>query len=538
MPARSVTVIPATVNPRTHLPSTAFRKRKTGGYARVSTDKDEQFTSYEAQVDYYTKLIKSNPDWEFVKVYTDEGISGTNTKRRDGFKEMIEDALAGKLDLIVTKSISRFARNTVDTLVTIRKLKEKGVEVYFEKENIHTLDSNSELVLTIMSSLAQEESRSISENVTWGQRKRFADGKVSMAFKSFLGYKKEPYEVTDENGRKIIRNRIAVDETEAATVRRIYSLFMEGMTACGIAALLTEEGIPTPMGKQQWGSTTIESILTNEKYKGDAILQKTYTVDFLNKVTKINEGEVPQYYVENSHPAIIDRQEWNLVQAEFARRKSLGRKYSGNGIFASRIICGDCGALYGAKVWHSNSKYRRTIWQCNAKFKGKRKCTTPHVEEATIKAKFLLAYNQLMVDREQLLEDCRIVQATLTDCASLETEAEALGQEMEVVAGLTRKCIEENARIPQSQEDFERRYNGLVRRFETAKAKLDSINAQRMERRAKADAIGGFLFAISEGEVCITEFDPRLWTATVDTVTVHPDGLLSFLFKNGSKIDI
>lgn len=538
MPARSVTVIPATINPRTHLPTAAFHKRKTAGYARVSTDKDEQFTSYEAQVDYYTKLIKSNPDWEFVKVYTDEGISGTNTKRRDGFKEMIEDALAGKIDLIVTKSISRFARNTVDTLVTIRKLKEKGVEVYFEKENIHTLDSNSELVLTIMSSLAQEESRSISENVTWGQRKRFADGKVSMAFKSFLGYKKEPYEVIDENGRKIIRNRIAVDETEAAIVRRIYSLFMEGMTACGIATLLTEEGIPTPMGKQQWGSTTIESILTNEKYKGDAILQKTYTVDFLNKVTKINEGEVPQYYVENSHPAIIDRQEWDLVQAEFARRKSLGRKYSGNGIFASRIICGDCGALYGAKVWHSNSKYRRTIWQCNAKFKGKWKCTTPHVEETTIKAKFLLAYNQLMVDRKQLLEDCRIVQAALTDCTSLETEAEALSQEMEVVAGLTRKCIEENARTPQSQEDFERRYNGLVRRFETAKAKLDSINAQRMERRAKADAIGGFLFAISEGEVCITEFDPRLWTATVDFVTVHPDGLLTFLFKNGSKIDI
>ena len=237
MPVKSVTVIPATINPRTHLPSATPEKRRTAGYARVSTDKDEQFTSYEAQVDYYTQLILRNPEWEFVKVYTDEGISGTSTKRRDGFKEMIDDALAGKIDLIVTKSISRFARNTVDTLVTIRKLKERGIEVYFEKENIHTLDGNSELILTIMSSLAQEESRSISENVTWGQRKRFSDGKVSMSFKSFLGYKKEPYEAVDENGRRVVRNKIAIDEDEAVIVRRIYSLFMEGLTACGIASL-------------------------------------------------------------------------------------------------------------------------------------------------------------------------------------------------------------------------------------------------------------------------------------------------------------
>ena len=183
---RAVTVIPATINPLTRMSTVNVAKRRTAGYARVSTDSDEQFTSYEAQIDYYTQFIKRNPEWEFVRVYTDEGISGTNTKHRDGFNQMIEDALAGQIDLIVTKSVSRFARNTVDSLVTVRKLKEKGVEVFFEKENIYTLDSKGELLITIMSSLAQEESRSISENVTWGQRKRFSDGKVSLPYKQFL----------------------------------------------------------------------------------------------------------------------------------------------------------------------------------------------------------------------------------------------------------------------------------------------------------------------------------------------------------------
>ena len=257
--ARAVTVIPATINLHTHTPSMAARKRRTAGYARVSTDSDEQFTSYEAQVDYYTRYIQGNAEWEFVSVYTDEGISGTNTKRRVGFNQMIADALAGKIDLIVTKSVSRFARNTVDSLTTIRKLKEHGVEVYFEKENIWTFDSKGELLITIMSSLAQEESRSISENVTWGQRKRFADGKVSLPYKQFLGYRKGPDGFPE------------VVEDEAVIVRRIYSQFMAGRTPYLIAKSLTEDGIPTPSGKSIWRTTTVTSILTNEKYRGAAL---------------------------------------------------------------------------------------------------------------------------------------------------------------------------------------------------------------------------------------------------------------------------
>lgn len=311
--AKTVTVIPATVNPFTGMPVTGLHKRRVAGYARVSTDKDEQFTSYEAQVDYYTKYIKANPEWEFVTVYTDEGISGTSTKRRDGFNTMIDAALYGRIDLIVTKSVSRFARNTVDSLSTIRKLKEKGVEVYFEKENIWTLDSKGELLLTIMSSLAQEESRSISENITWGKRKSASDGKVSLAYRNFLGYEKGP------NGTPVI------NQEQAKTVRRIYRNFMAGQTAWAIAKELTADGIPTPAGKSQWHTTTVESILTNEKYKGAALLQKTFTVDYLSKKIKTNEGEVPQYFVEDSHPAIIPPEEWDQVQKEFVRRHSLGR---------------------------------------------------------------------------------------------------------------------------------------------------------------------------------------------------------------------
>ena len=336
--ARSVTVIPPTINPLTHLSKVAIQKRRVAGYARVSTDSDEQFTSYEAQVDYYTQYIKRNPEWEFVKVYTDEGISGTNTKHRIGFNEMIADAMSGKIDLIVTKSVSRFARNTVDSLVTIRKLKEKGVEVYFEKENIYTFDGKGELLLTIMSSLAQEESRSISENVTWGQRKRFADGKVNLPYKQFLGYRKGADGFPE------------VVPEEAIVVHRIYTRFMEGLTPGAIAKELTADGIPTPSRKQRWQTSTVESILQNEKYKGAALLQKCFTVDFLTKKRKVNEGEVPQYYVEHSHEPIITPEEFDKVQTELARRKRISRQYSGKSIFSSRIVCGDCGSYFGSKV--------------------------------------------------------------------------------------------------------------------------------------------------------------------------------------------
>ena len=522
--AKNITVIPATRNIHTGIEHTSTEKRRVAGYARVSTDSEEQLTSYEAQVDYYTQFISANPEWQFVKVYTDEGISATNTKKRDGFNSMIADALAGKIDLIVTKSVSRFARNTVDSLTTVRKLKEKGVEVYFQKENIYTLDSKGELLITIMSSLAQEESRSISENVTWGQRKRFADGKVSLPYKSFLGYRK------GANGLPEI-----VPE-QAETVKRIYRLFLQGKTSSGIAKLLTAEGIPTPGGKVKWQSSTVESILQNEKYKGDAILQKSFTVDFLQKKMKVNEGEVPQYYVENSHPAIIPPEEWDLVQAEMARRKEMGQRYSSTSVFASTIICGECGGVYGAKVWHSTDKYRRTVWQCNNKFKGDHRCTTPHLYESEIKELFLKAFSKLMDVREAIIDDCRLVQSTLGDQTELDAQAQAITEDMEITAELIRRCVDENTFKIQNQAEYFERYERHTARYEKLKRQLEGIETERQRRKEKFDLIGSFITTIEKQGSAPIEFDDDLWVAIIDHVTINADESVVFAFKGGMEV--
>ena len=333
-----VTVVPATLNRFTAAPIHSTRKRRVAAYARVSTNDEEQANSYEAQVSHYTRHIQENPEWEFVSVYADKGITGTSTKKREQFNDMVQDALAGKIDLIITKSVSRFARNTVDTLTTIRLLKEHGVEVYFEEQNIYSLDSKGELLLTIMSSLAQEESRSISENVTWGMRKRFAEGKPIIPFGAFLGYRKGPDGMPE------------IDPEQAETVRYIYRAFLEGKAPSYIARDLTARGILTPGGKTTWRANTVMSILTNEKYRGDALLQKTFCTDFLTKAYKVNEGEVPQYYVEHSHPVIIDRAMFDAVQTEIKKRAEPGQRTYTPYTLSGKICCAECGARYGSKM--------------------------------------------------------------------------------------------------------------------------------------------------------------------------------------------
>ena len=519
-------MIPATKNRFTALPTASVARRKVAGYARVSTDSEEQQTSYEAQVDYYTCYIQSREDWEFVGVYTDEGISATNTKHRDGFKQMVKDALAGKIDLIVTKSVSRFARNTVDSLTTVRKLKEHGTEIYFEKEQIFTFDSKGELLITIMSSLAQEESRSISENVTWGQRKRFADGKVSMPYKQFLGYEK------GEDGAPVI------NEEEAAIVRLIYRLFLEGKTPAGICRYLEQQDIPTPSGKQKWSQTTVNSILSNEKYKGDALLQKKFTTDFLTKKMKVNEGEVPQYYVERSHDAIIEPLEWDMVQAEIARRRSLGRAYSGNSVFSSKLVCGDCGDFFGQKVWHSNDPYRKVIWRCNGKFKGEKKCATPHLDTETIQQKFLVAYNRLMADRESVISDCTLMRQVLSDTTALDAELDSLNEEITVVAELVKTCVKENASTAQSQEEYAKKYNGLLARYEKATTRLAEVTAEKERKHDQDRELRLFIGALKKQPLVLEEWDERLWIAILDRATVFRDGRIAFKFKSGREIEV
>lgn len=357
-------------------------RRRVAAYARVSTSSDEQLMSIEAQKDYYPKYIASHPNWEYIGLYADEGLSGTSSKRREEFNRMITDAINGKFDLVITKSVSRFARNTVDTLSAVRKLKNAGVEVFFEKEQIFSFDSKGEFILTLLSSIAQEESRSISENVVWGKRKRFADGKYSLPYARFLGYRKGP------NGKP------EIIEEEASIVRKIYRLYLEGRTTSNIAAILESEGVDSPGGKEKWQVRTVMSILTNEKYYGAALLQKSFTVDFLTKKIQQNNGELPRYYIENDHMPIVSKAVFDEVHN---RMSQPGNSNASHYPFSNKIICEGCGGLYGRKIdgSYSNSKeYRHAVWRCNQKYAVQGKSHAPVINEGAL----VLAFNLTIVE--------------------------------------------------------------------------------------------------------------------------------------------
>lgn len=370
-------------------------------YCRVSTAQEEQLLSYENQVNYYTKFINENPLYEYAGTYADEGISATNTKKRDEFKRMIADCRAGKIDMIITKSISRFARNTLDCLNYVRELKELGIGIIFEKENINTLDAKGEVLLTILSSLAQDESRSISENSTWGIRRRFEKGQHKMSTKRFLGYD------TDEDGK------LVVNQKQADIVKRLYYEFLSGKTVDYIKRIFEREGVVNWDGSIKWQVTTLQSMLENEKYKGDTILQKSYTVDFLTKKRVLNQGEIQKFYIEDDHEEIIEPWIWECVLLEIKRRKRYleehgTKSYSNNtekNPFASKIICGECNKVFSRKGWRSSTGEIRKIWQCSERYKvrGIMGCANRHVEESTLEKAFVMAWNGILENREYFL---------------------------------------------------------------------------------------------------------------------------------------
>ncbi|MGV9196426.1 recombinase family protein [Arcanobacterium canis] len=513
--ARKVTTIPAT-RTITGQPVTKTTKRKVAGYARVSTNEEDQANSYQAQIDYYTQYINGHGEWEMVEVYTDEGISGTSTAKRQGFQRMIADALAGKIDLIVTKSVSRFARNTVDSLTTVRALKEKGVEVFFEKENIWTLDSKGELLITIMSSLAQEESRSISENVTWGKRKAFKDGKVHFPFSSVIGF------------RKGADSGIEIDPETAPIVERIYREYLEGASTLQIAKDLTADGIPTPRGKTQWQTSTVKSILTNEKYKGDALLQKRFTTDFLTKKLVKNEGQVPQYYVERNHEAIIDPEVWELVQHLMRTTPSSGRA---DRTFSRMVYCEYCGGLYGAKTWHSNSKYKRVVWKCNARYEVEHPDKTPTINDEQLQTAWVDAVTKL-VKRRNLI-DWKELHTMLADTTAVEAELLVLQGELEVTTELMTRAIEENKTTLQDQDEYWARYAQLEERYTQTAAKLTEAQELLARRQACGIELGRMRKAISGLETDALDWDEPLFHLITERIVVETDGQISVEFKSG-----
>ena len=524
---REVRVIPQSKMQHTFAPLNSLVRRKVAGYARVSTDSDEQENSYAAQVDYFTSYIKSHDDWTFIKVYTDEGISGVSTKRREGFNEMIADALAGKIDLIVTKSVSRFARNTVDTLTTIRELKAHCIFNVTATAEIYTFDGKGELLLTIMSSLAQEESRSISENVAWGIRKSFSDGKVMMPYGAFLGYEKG-----EDGTPKVVPE-------EAEVVRTIYRRFMEGATPHQIAKELTERGVPTPRNGKKWGASTVLSILENERYKGEAILQKSFCTDFLTKKTKKNEGELPQYHVKDSHPAIVTSELWDQVQIEIGRRKVLGKHYSSGGVFACKVVCGDCGSFYGPKVWHSTDPYRTVIWRCNGKYatsESKRKrCSCPHIREEELIERFQSVLGRILARKPIIMATCEeAIRGILTfddgRLTSLRQQAEGYSEKV-------RSLITLKAHAESDSNAFEKEYQKLTGQYERLVKRIETLEAEKSDREKRAKRIQLFMAALERQEESL-EFDPMLFGIFVEKAVVSgtkKDVRVRFVLVDGSE---
>ncbi len=367
-------------------------KLRIAAYCRGSSDHEDQLHSFKAQVEYYTKYIEEHDEYEMAGIYADEAISVTSTKRRKEFNRLIADCKAGKIDIVIVKAISRFARNTKDSLNYMRELRALGIPIYFEKENINSLDAGGELLFTILSSLAQDESRNISENCKWGIRHGFSEGKLHLDAAHFLGYDQ------DEDGNLVI------NQEQAKIVRRIYKEFLDGRSPQEIAKGLDDDGVESCRKKKRWYAETINGILRNEKHKGDALLQKTYTVDFLTKKQAINKGEVSQYYVEGNHEGIIDSETWEAVQEELKRREDFKRnhhikRYSMGtepNPFFGKVFCGECGHPYGRHTWSGRGVHQ---WQCNNhRVKGVLTCRNAFVDQADLEKGFVFAFNEFIAD--------------------------------------------------------------------------------------------------------------------------------------------
>lgn len=383
--------------------ATRTRKIRLAAYCRVSTKNEDQLLSFENQKIFFEDYVVRHPEYELVDIYPDEGITGTNTKHREAFLRMIADCEAGKIDMVITKSISRFARNTADCLKYARLLKDMGIGILFEKEGLNTLDGSGELLFTILSSLAQDESRSISENCQWGIRSLFAsEGRLHLNAKRFLGYDK------DASGHLVI------NKAQAEIVKRIYQEFLDGNGPGVIARRLREDKVPGVMGKCRWTVSTITGILQNEKYNGDSLLQKTYTVDYLTKKTVKNEGQVEQFLVKDDHEAIIPKEEWELVQLELARREAFRNRYglrttgryTDEQPFSTKVICGKCGELFTRRTLVRLNQKNSIVWMCSSYYreKGTPGCGNHKVPESDLQRLFLEAINTMVRDRDTYME--------------------------------------------------------------------------------------------------------------------------------------
>lgn len=495
-------------------------KLRVAAYCRVSTDSDEQATSYEAQVEHYTEYIKRNPDWEFAGIYADDGISGTNTKNREEFNRLIKDCETGTIDMVITKSISRFARNTLDCLKYIRRLKEKNIPVFFEKESINTMDAKGEVLITIMASLAQQESQSLSQNVKLGLQFRYQNGQVQINHNRFLGYTK------DENGNLVI------DPEQAEVVKRIYREYLNGYSMDKIASGLESDGILTGAGKKKWWTSTINKILRNEKYMGDALLQKTYTTDFLNKTRVKNNGIVPQYYVEDDHEAIIPKEIFMMVQEELARRRVVKtsangkkRSYSSNHCLSQKIICGECDEMYRRIHWYSHGR-KTVVWRCISRLESTGiECHARTIHETDLQEIVVIALNQLLGNKSKYQKLLQQNIATVIRASAEETTKEIDKKLIELQKELVKKANDKDSYDEIAEQIFELR---------DKRQQFTMDTAQRDEQLKRITELQDF---IKSQTTDLKEFDETLVVRWLKQITVYPDHCTVEL-KSGLKVDV
>lgn len=503
-------------------------------YCRVSTGNEEQLTSFTAQMEYYTQRIAETEGWTMARMYADKGISGTSAKRRPEFLKMIRDAEQGKIDLVITKSVSRFCRNTLDGLEYVRRLKRCGVGVYFEKDHTNTLTMDNEMILTFLMSQAQSESESMSTSIKWGFRKRFQDGVVYYHYGTLLGYRRGP-----DGGPEI-------DPEEAAVVRRIFARCLMGQSFQQICESLMAEGVKTARGDEKWYGSTVKSILQNEKYVGDAVLQKTFTEDLFDRRQVKNEGQLPKYYVHDAHPAIIDRAAFQRVQEELARRSSLRKtsskakteqgRHSGKFALSGLLACSECGSPY-RRVTYMPDGQKRFVWRCLNRIEhGRRICKhSATMEERELQAAVTAALNEMFRQRSARETLAQCVAAALagtgddSSLPNLESQLRALqGRQMELLQlamGDTRNTGFDEELI---------RINAAITELLTRKTKLEREGGADPVYDGRVQAITGVL---ERTDSAITEFDDGIVFQMISRVTVLDKERVSVRFKDGTEIE-
>ena len=513
-----------------------YHQKRVAAYCRVSTDSEEQLTAYQNQTRVYTEMIAANKEWEFAGLYADEGISGTRADKRPEFQRMIRDCQNGKIDYIITKSVSRFARNTVECLEYVRSLKAQGIGIFFEEQNIDTLKNESELYLVIYAGFAQSESESISKHITWTYRKKFEEGKVSFQYKNFLGY------------RKGADSQPEIVPEEAAIVERIYEMFLAGQPVKVIAQTLQAEKIEIPGKNLSFSKNMIMNILRNEKYCGDCILQKTVTVDCISKTRKANQGEAPMYIVENNHPAIISREVFNRAQEELSRRNSLRLQsdktaITANGRYSKYALtevlhCAECGSRYKRVTWSIHGK-KKIVWRCVSRLDyGKKYCKKSiTVEEATLHGAIVRALNRFHVEDESTY--LTLMKATIGEAIGINGGSEEIDLLTRRIDALNKRMLDlvnETVAAGKDVESSEDEFKGISDQIEQLDRRIVAIQESIHKdgsRQARLEEIQSIIAKRSANE---TQYDDSIVRQMIECIKVHSDGRLTIIFGGGYEI--